>query len=227
MLRLDVRADIRPLVRQMTQVQKRQAPFAIARGLTQLAQTAVVDLQGEMHRRFDKPTRFTLGAFAARPAKRGELTAYVVSRGPTAKGRAALKYLGPEISGGPRRMKGFELKLTALAGGQFVVPARGAVLDSFGNLRRSLLKDLFASLAQPGGRKFVVAYQGHDRTKRPIGVYQLVSKGVVKPILTFLPRAPNYRARLLVDATVTASVRRNAAQVLAKAFADALRTARR
>lgn len=66
------------------------------------------------------------------------------------------KYLSPNIRGGTRGLKGFELALrsmNALPSGWFVVPGKTLKLDNYGNVSRRVVSDVLAQmrLQVPGG----------------------------------------------------------------------------
>ncbi len=246
-VKISVKADIRGFERQMTTLQKKQLPFATARAVTAVAKLAVKDIQSEMKSVFRDPTPFTLNAFYAKPAKRGDPTAFVGSREWAAKGRPAFKYLAPEIFGGPRNMKGFELLLSRLSGGQFAVPTSASATLSRGEITRILsrlnsLRDPAQNvtakttaalrrkklLTQASGNvsEYFVAHEGGLKSGRPTGIYRLVGKGQVEKVIGFVQNAPAYTIRLPVEKIIKESVAQNFKGEFRKALMAALATAR-
>ena len=66
-----------------------------------------------------------------------------------------------------------------------------------------------------------------DRAEnRPVAIYQLVSKGVVKPIFWLTDQAPTYSARWDFNGVVAESVRKNERGAFDRAMAQALSTAK-
>lgn len=116
----------------------KQVRFATAVALTKVAKIAQEDLRGEMMRVFDAPTPYTLNSLRTSPATPSKLVATVHLKDDVSKGGTpAHKYLDPEIEGGSRRHKRFEVALERSAGkpgSLYAVPGIGAKKDRFGNL---------------------------------------------------------------------------------------------
>jgi hypothetical protein len=245
-----LKVDTRAATRMLSDLQKKQIPFATSRALTAVAKLAVADLQSEMKRVFDRPNRWTLNAFYAKPAKRGDWTAWVATREKAGKGRPAYKYLKVQHVGGNRSMKGFELKLSNLSGGQYVVPTRDTPLDANGNIAAGFLTTILSRLGLAGDqsiaaarsarlrkRKRTVAASGHTSeffigrergtgNGRPTGVFRLVGKGHVIKVLAFTHKQPSYTARFDIEKIVEASVDKHWPRQFDIALAHALATAR-
>jgi hypothetical protein len=82
--------------------------------------------------------------------------------GVTGKGTPATAYLLPQVQGGGRRVKRFELALQArgaMPRGWLAVPAAGARLDAFGNVSRGQIQQILAQL----GTELLA---GSDRTQK-------------------------------------------------------------
>ena len=94
--RLDVRQGLKDLSRDFDAFQRQQLPFATAMALTSVA-TLVRDAEtAALSTTFKEPTKFTLNAFAVRPARKSSLTATVYARQRQA---AYLEPYGPGGSG--------------------------------------------------------------------------------------------------------------------------------
>lgn len=248
---ISVAVQVEKAFKALDEAGKKQVPFAAARAMTALAQLSVRDLQALMRKNFDRPTPYTLNAFYAKPAKRGDPTASVNSRDFAGKGRPAWKYLQTEALGGSRVMKGFEQKLGIVSDGQYAVPTASTPLDAFGNLRRGMLTQILSRLSISGDqsvsirtstklrkRKATVAASGHrgeyfiahedgKPTGRPLGLYKLVGPGQVVKLLSFQVGAPRYAPRIDVAGSIEATVQKHAPFELAKALTQALATAKR
>ncbi|MFS8973871.1 hypothetical protein PO002_05055 [Cupriavidus necator] len=139
--------NIGPFLRLMEDQLGRQFPFAVAKGLTQTALDAKQRLVGEMARRFDRPTPYTLNAIYIRSATKQTLEARVWVKSDAGKGTPAEKYLLPEVYGGERRLKRYERSLQSagiLPAGKATVPGSAAQLDAFGNLNRGQIVQLLS-----------------------------------------------------------------------------------
>lgn len=114
-------------------------PIAVAIALTRTAKLAQSAVRTEMQRVFDRPTAYTLNSTFIKPATRERMVSSVYLKDDTSKGTPAAKYLSPQIEGGTRKHKRFEVALQrigVLPAGWFVVPGKGAKLDGAGNWSR-------------------------------------------------------------------------------------------
>ena len=227
----------------------KQVPFAAARALNDTIKAAQRDYRSTLPSVFDRPTPFTLNSAFTRPASKTDLRASLELRHFAAKGTPADRYLGPEILSGDRGMKRFERALSGLSGGAFVVPGRGAQLDAYGNISRGQIVQILSRLNalgdQSAGRKTTgrlrkakllvrhgarVApgdyFVARGRDGRPLGVYRLVSRGHIVPVLIFTRRPPRYRARLPFFQIVERSAAKNFGDFYRKRLAEAVATAR-
>ena len=244
-MKFAVTVDTRSATRRLDSLQRKQIPFATARALNAVGKLALTDLRAEMRRVLDQPTPYTLGAFALLPASKSDLVAVIAPRVAGA-GRSAWTYLAPEVLGGPRALKGFELRLSAVSNGQFALPAAGVPVDGYGNVRQSVLSQVIAgvsnaptpparagtSAAARGRRRaaarqqFVVAHAGNRPDGRPIGIYRVTGPGSVEPMFTFTKSRPSYTPRLDVEGAARASVVANWDAEFTKALQAALQSAR-
>ena len=127
----------------------KQAKFAMAKTLTQLAYQAQGRIKGEMIARFDKPTPYTLNSLFVQPAKRDKLVSKVglknmmqaKSAGPAAE------TIGHQFVGGARKFKRSEgafRRIGMMRDGEIIVPGASAELDVFGNIKRGFMIKLIA-----------------------------------------------------------------------------------
>ena len=132
------------------------------------------------------------------------------------------KYLGPEMRGGLRNNKGAENVLQRaglMQPGQYIVPSTQFPLDRFGNVPGSAMVRILSRVAafaemgsqanaSPGTkgklakRRRAVASTGTDyfiahdkRGGEPLGIWQLVGRGQVRPVLIFANKRPVYSVR--------------------------------
>lgn len=128
----------------------RQAVFAAAVSLTRAAKDAQAAVRDEMRSTFDRPTAYALNGLMLQGATKAKLQAKVwVKDNPFGKGTPADRFLLPHIHGGPRGQKGMDRALQAagmLPAGWTTVPAAGAQLDNYGNVRRGQITQILSQL---------------------------------------------------------------------------------
>ncbi len=149
----DVRASIRAA--------GKQGEFAAMVAINKTAKLIKEDLRKEMQRVFDRPTNFTLNSLRTKPATRSVLSAYVWLKDEAGKGTPADKYLAPQIFGGRRDVKKMERALQSaglMPYRWFAVPAAGAQMDNYGNVKRSQVVQILSQLK--------VQYAGGYTSKR-------------------------------------------------------------
>lgn len=152
-----------PAIQAKIEALGKQTRYAAAVALTKTAQDVRTDLQVEMTRVFDRPTRFTLNSLYLSRATRDNLTARVwLKDGFGTKAH----YLIPQIEGGSRPQKRFEELLRqrgVLASAERTVPAAGAKLDSYGNMSRGQIVQI---LSQVGAFNLAGASQNATGSRR-------------------------------------------------------------
>jgi len=250
MIKINIRADIRGLKRQLDEFQKKNLRYATARALTATAKIAVTDIQTAMRSNFTQVSPYTLNAFYAKPATKDDPTAYVAARDFAGKGTPAWKYLTPEIEGGSRRLKPFERRL----GIGYLVPGRAAgigpaaraeIVRVLAQLNALADTQVAAVASNPRWRKRGKARRGQTEElrnqalqRRPqyflgksksgqLGIYRVISSGQVVRIFSVRDTAPQYAVRLPYRAIVERSASLNFPIELRKALAQAMATARR
>ena len=113
--KLDVRHGISAALRGIA-ARPRDVAFWTAAALTATANDVKDAEVAKMAEVFDRPTRFTLGALYVKPATPNDLTAEV--RFKEGFGSVpAWRYLGPQVEGGNRHHKSFELRLDGAGAG--------------------------------------------------------------------------------------------------------------
>lgn len=204
--------------------------------------TAVV---ASMEDVFDRPTPFTLRAFRVEQATTKNLVASVEAKDLAAKGTAAGEYLKPQIFGGGRPLKRFEQLLAPWSGGQYVVPGPGAQLDSYGNISRGQIVQILSRLRSMSDTSQNVASKTLNRLKkqkknargslteyfiardkgngRPRGIFKLVGRGHVVPVLWFTQGKPTYGVRLKFDEIVQETANREIPLALNSAIKGAIK----
>lgn len=148
-----------------------QFAFAVSLATNRLGQRVKKAEQMEMVRVFDRPTPYVLNALQLTPGNKAKPEAKVWFR--AFGGMPAERYLGPQVFGGVRIHKRLEKHLHRaglLPRGHFLVPARGAPLDSYGNVKRSEYAKILAQLQ--------AAHDPHQRESAKSRKRQLRSMGV-------------------------------------------------
>jgi hypothetical protein len=210
---------------EMRDFSERRMNAAVATALTRTAKQSREVMQRRLGQLFDRPTPYTLNALFFTGATAQRLVASVKFKDEGAgSGTPATKYLLPNVEGGARRSKRFEVALQAaghLPAGWVVTPGPGASIDAFGNISKGQVIQVLSQLRitlvagsnrnmsfdkgksisaqrKAGGRFFVVKPGGRARP----GVYQreFVGRGVT-PVFWFVHHAA-YKKRLDFDAEV-------------------------
>jgi hypothetical protein len=253
MLAIKLRTNLDQFRKGLSDAHQRQVPFARVTAVNIIGRGVQADIVASMKATFDRPTRWTLNATYFKPAHKADMTAFVGIREFAGKGTPAWKYLGPQMEGGPRRQKRFEkaIAFNVPNAPAFALPASGARLNAFGNIstgqinqilsglgaqsdytanttaRSSARRNKKTGLIHPKSRLGLSAYFIEKSTAgKPIGVYQLVSKGKVVPVLNFVDHAPTYNAIWPIGEIVLTSIRKHRVGAFEKAWAQALATAR-
>jgi hypothetical protein len=244
---VSVRTDFAKLEAQLTDIEKKQLPFARSQAANRLSKLAVTDLVTEMERVFNRPTRWVLkGIYARLGTKKdphGEII--VKDQGGKGTGTPAANILSAEIMGGQRKLKRFERALGyRVEDVTFIVPGKGAVLDQYGNIPKGQIQKILSALGAAEtsagytanrnlghtrhhgrGNRDVFFVATSKRDGRPLAIYQVIGSGKVAPIF-FFPRAkPRYEPRFAFYALVRRSVDKHAIPIfreeIGKAFATA------
>ena len=218
MLAFDVRMDIAAAIRGLTELERKQVPFALARGLTQTARDIHGGLAEAMPAVFDRPTRWTTGAYFVKPATKKDLVATVMSRQFAGKGTPAAAMLRHHIEGGTRKPKMFESRLQAVGimdSGTFGTMGRDvAEKDAYGNIPAAKYVSMLSALkAHTDSRAYMNRTGKFGKGKRGKEIYFIGGRGrakhlapgiyqhfgyfgkAIKPTYMFVSKAPAYRAR--------------------------------
>jgi len=237
----------------LSEVARKQVPFATALALTRVAKESKETLRQEMTKRFDRPTPFTLNSVFHKAAdkRKAPISALVWLKDFAGKGTPAAQYLLPQIYGLQRGYKRFERLLHSrgiLPTGRYVVPGQYAELDKYGNIKGSLITKILTALqaqtdqyqnesSRSFGRKakknpryggYTVFRPGNGRTGKPRGVYQVSRFAFgdsLRPVLVFARKRPSYRVRLPFIDIVTRNLPVRFEREFGPALAQALETA--
>lgn len=144
--------DDRALVASLSDLEKKQLPFATMLALNDAMFDTREAWKAAMPQVFDQPTPFTTNAVLYKKATKTNLVAEVYLRNEAGDATSPSRYLIQQVEGGARREKPFEhlLRQAGILGAdEFVIPARGFPLDAYGNVpggvMTAILSDLQAS----------------------------------------------------------------------------------
>jgi hypothetical protein len=217
---ITIKVDTGGAERWLSDLQKKQLPFATAKALTATAKLVESDLKREMLGEFDNPSPYTKNSTFSTSATKTNLSAVI---GLKDKGQrvAPATLLKEHFTGGMRGGKPMERTMMALGVlpvGWRVVPGQGLKLDSYGNPNRNQVREILGSLRNKtsiykgkGKRMALVGYFlipiGTDSSMTP-GIY-LRQGRAIKPMFIFVRQA-GYRK--VIDLPGIAS------KVVAKSF---------
>jgi len=147
-VRIAVDAD-NMLGRQFTELERQNLGFAVMQACNATAFEIRQTWARTAPRVFDRPTAMTQRAAQYKKATRQKLYAEVFLRDEASNGTPPAKYLAPQVEGGQRRKKGFEVLLQqkgAMPAGMFAVAGKGAPLDRFGNVKVGQVSKILSQL---------------------------------------------------------------------------------
>ena len=233
MVTVAITSNIVELQRSITLAQRDRLPSVMRNALNDTAMDARDAERAAILQVFDRPAPLTQKAvvFPAQfKATKENLVAQIGAlRDVAAGGTPPSKYLMPQVLGGsrrPKRTEGALRKAGLLDADEYVVPAGGAPLDQYGNIRGSLI---VAILSQLKAAESFAGYAmnetarsrkraGAKRTKRyfvpprghtlPRGVYEREGKRI-RAVLIFVKDEPTYRPRYPFGAATERAVREN------------------
>lgn len=255
MLDYVVTGDVSQITRHLSDLSRRQVPFATASALTKTAKFVQQKIREEMPRVFDRPTRYTLNSTWVRAATKARLWAEVKIKDDLATRAGVvppIKWLAPQIYGGSRGHKGFERALQRIGKMPpgFAVPASSMPRDASGNVSKGQIVKILAdlqALRDPLDRATDRSRlrRRRSRTKRaqfyfstyPVnwrtahlrpGIYVRTEFGFgssIRPVILFVP-AVRYRKRLRFYEIADQSARMRFPIEFALAMRHAIATAR-
>jgi hypothetical protein len=194
-MQLSFAHNIREVERDLSDLARRQLPFATSLALNETAQAVEREAAADLERRLDRPTPFTRRGLLVLRSSKARLWADVLFKDLQAA------YLRWQEGGGTRNPKGRAIPVpVALPVNAFGNMPRGAVKRAAGRA------DVFSG--RPGGGRL------------PPGLYQRLKGGGLRMLVAFEPRA-DYEPRLDFEA----SAERTARAFFPPAFERALRRA--
>jgi hypothetical protein len=196
---------------------EKQARFAAAKALSDLAYEGTGAVKKEMQAKLDRPTPFALRSTRYTRATKQNLTSstYIEDKAPGGKqGLSSAEIFGHQFTGGPRNIKRLEQmlrRLRMLGPTEYIAPGAGAKLDRYGNMARTQVQQTISQLkvgldassfANKGARsKRNVRKAGRIFWSKgdkglPRGAYIVPNRETgPRPLLAVI-RRPNYRKRI-------------------------------
>jgi len=223
------------VLKKLTNLERKQLPFAIALGLTRTAQGAIRAQKKEMRSVFDRPTPYTVGALKYLPADKRDtpIKSAIFLAEFAGKGTPADRYLGPHIFGTMRKQKPHERRLMGkglISAGYGTAPADDAELNRYGNIKPSTYAKILSEVGALGDQSFT------GRRKKKKKYYVAYKNGKAVGIRE---RQGNYSKKILNFAKIKTSrkiydyyglttkyVRANVQKDFNNAFRYAMRTAK-
>ncbi len=145
-MHLDFRHNVREVERSLSDAARRQLPFAAALAVNEVLGKIKRNTEKRLRRVLDRPTAFTMRAFAIRRASKRKLQGAIFAKDIQAE------YLQWAETGGTRRPKGKAI----------LVPV-GQRLNKFGNMPRGSVQ---RNLAKPN------VFSGRPKGGRAAGIYR-------------------------------------------------------
>lgn len=232
--------NLNEVLRQISDFERGQLPFAISKALNDTASTLRKELEGELDSVFDRPTPWIRRSPFMEPSTKSSLAAMVGIRDQGLRVTPA-HYLQEHFEGGTRDNKPMEKAMRAagiLPAGWLVVPGDGVKKDGHGNVSKATIARVIRELKGGGRRQtkagtfrlFVVKPGETNRRLRHLapGIWSTSKVGDqtnITPVFLFVSRA-SYRKTLDLPQLGRKVVARDFGRNFNAAFARALRTAR-
>lgn len=211
-LEIKVKLDTKRVKRFLTDVQKKQIPFATARAITQTLQVASKDVRAQLDKDIRRPVPFTRRGFRVDGANKVNLTGRLFILPKQAQ------YLRWQIFGGVRTPKGIALALR---------PAKAAPgdlrLNKFGNLPQS--QQARAQLSKGAISATINGVAGVWRPPKKTKTGKL-RKGARMKLLLAYEKQATYRKKFRFFERGQNSIRVNWPRTFHRSFKQALRFAR-
>lgn len=216
MLKIQTTTNLKIVENGLNEMVRRQIPFAASLAINRCAELSKPALQSHMSIVFDRPKPFTLNSIFIKRATKTRLVATVFHSDRVAP------YLAPEIKGGLRGAKPFEVNLKGMSG--VLVPTRNIKRDSYGGVSKGLLTRILSQAKPLNDRtaEFVIVAPGTSSKLLP-GIYQRV-KGHIRALMLFKTKAeyhPRYDMEGIVQRVVSSEIDKQFAAAMDYALSTA------
>lgn len=227
------------LKRTLTDMGKKQLPFASATAITLTAKMVENRIQFDMSSAFKSASPYVKRATFSTSANKTNLTATIGLKDQKPSGGTAPAVLLKEhFIGGLRGNKPFEkaiISMGVMPATYRAIPGKGLKLDGYGNPSRNEIREMIGSL-----RTKMQVFKKHGKKMNLIGyfiipvgakshlfpgIYKRITRGVIKELFLFVPHA-NYNKIISLERLANEVVSQEFNPIFSKAFSDAMRTAR-
>lgn len=220
---LNIKSELPKLIR-WTDTMTKQLPFAISQALNSTGFDIRTALNGATRQYFDRPAPFTQRAFIVQKGSKRDLQVTVLAN------KRQNLYLRTQISGGPRKQKGFEKKfLSNIIGTQSIpsntqlVPTSLIKLNAQGNVSLATIKRIQQGMnGSAKGGFFAGIPKGNNL---PFGIYRR-SKGKLFPYFVATNGPATYSSRFPMQDIGNKVTQRRFGQYLRSALERAVASAR-
>lgn len=172
----------------LSDLEKKQMPFALAKALTKTAQEVQEAEIKVMQSTLDRPTPYTLKSLYVKPATKTDLSSmvYFKDKSSAGKGNPAANYIMPQVQGGQRNLKRFESALRrigVLPNGMYIAPGSACPLDGYGNIPAGFIVQILSYMRAFGEQGYKANITDKRKkalakgSKRGQGFEYFVSKG--------------------------------------------------
>jgi hypothetical protein len=225
MIEISVKSNVDQVLKGIRRLQRDQIPFATAKALTATAKKVQAAIPAMLEQYLDKPTPFTQRGTFVKAARKDDLRAIVGFR------PIQSRYLRYQIEGGVRQPAKRALRLPS-----------EQPLNEYGNLPARTIATL-VQRARAGRRltnkqskrlgvsRALDLFYGDPGDGRPAGIYKRVplpgnGGNRLIPLIVFPEQAARYERRVPFYREAEAMVRRTFSAELAKAYREAIASAR-
>lgn len=231
--------NIKDVERDLSNIERRQIPFATVTALNAVAEKLVQQNRTDMAKVFNKPSRWTLNAFHFRRATKAH-TSVTIERKEAARGK---HYLEIQEEGGVRPAtgleRGFKMRLPYSGIVGYVTPTRHAPRNGSGDLPGGFIQKVLAQSGANWDRNSNETARSGARRKKAGGARYFVPKpGQLRPgvwerrgpnlrkVLNFNVKSPTYQPRLNFSIRMERLAKQLMPAEFDRALAHALATAR-
>lgn len=254
MYRAEISFDVDNMMKNISELQKVQLPFAASLALNTMTKDIREDLRDRMKGTFENPVPFTLNSLFVSMSNKDNLTSVVGLKEFATKGNPASKYLLPHIQGGPAYYHRFQKSLRyagILAPNEYAIPTQSdnLQLNRYGNVRPSMYTEILYSLRayRDTSSHAYMKRSGIKRAKRSYtarttgahnasdtrnfypGIYLndwRAREDKESALFWFVRRPPRYQAKYPLSNIAEDFANNNFNKYFGRAFAKALATAR-
>lgn len=244
-MRITSKVDgLQGLIRQFSDLEKKELPFAMSVGINRTANTMMKHVHRSMTRVFDRPTKYTLRSLRMEKSTKRKLEAIVwfKDKSVSGKGNAAADYLMPQVHGGERKQKRFEKQIGRAIGNtsqMYAIPGKDAKLNRYGSQSQGQMIQVLSALKTFDEQGFDanITEGSRKRNKRRasffmtgesyMGGRSILARGggkrsKLKSVMYLANRPPRYRKRLpffeIGDKVMTKHGKANFEKALAEAM---------